>query len=128
MQSTASRLVIWGALGLCGFIAVAITYRLTAINEATRNTTEFCQTVKVGDKIAGVLKKARDGANGVSFQTIFEQREGQPTWPRHLIWMGPHYKRVYCGLEPGPQDEVLATHIGPIDEATPGFFEDWINN
>ncbi|PRC91164.1 hypothetical protein S2091_4165 [Solimicrobium silvestre] len=126
MRATVPKIVTYGAVGLFGLIVASIAHRLNVVSEAAQNTTEFCQSVKPGDDVSFIMKKVGHGESGVQFNTIYEQREGQPTWPRHVIWNGPHYKRVYCSLEIGSHGDVLATHIGPIDEKTPGFFEDWI--
>jgi hypothetical protein len=141
-------LVVSGVLASCGLL-LFLVHRVFEIRAATRETTEFCSSVSKGDSIAAVLERAQSGASRLvavvehqalpsgsfrqlgggreQFTVIFEDRKGASTWPRYLIWKGPHYRRVYCSLEPTPEGRVKAIHLGPVDEETGGFFEDWLS-
>ena len=126
--------------------------RLYEIHAATEKTKIFCRSVALGDNIEEVLEEARTGAwilaaaiNGSSSKSadssfpdssqygdhlnvIYEDRELSPGWPRYLIWTGPLYHRVYCGLEQDTQGRVKAKHFGPIDDETIDFFENWFED
>lgn len=139
--------ILFGA-GLA--LGLPVLRRLSQIRKATEETTHFCRSVRRGDELASVLERAKSGSSmlgavtsahpvltdpehdgtassGANFNVVFEDREGEPTWPRYLIWKGPLYERVYCGLEPTADGNVAATHLGPVDDDAPGFFQDWLD-
>jgi len=143
---------ILAAIASCLLLLVLIFIRFYQIHAAKQKTAQFCQSVSVGDVIDSVLERAKNAAwidaNAVNggednqeqlplpqtrnyqdyLNVIFEDRQATPGWPRYLVWDGPLYDRIYCGLEPSDDGKVKAIHLGPIDNETVGFFENWFED